>query len=63
MVVLVAGSFCIWISSGVGGWVCLLVPFYGLLLFSCILSSSVIAESGLLCLVVVILSTVACVVV
>ena len=40
----------------------MLVPFYGLLLFSCVLSSSVIAESGLLC-VVLILSTVACIVV
>jgi len=47
----------------VGGRVCLLVPFYGLLLFSCVLSSSVIAESYLLCLVVLILSTAACVVV
>ena len=42
---------------------CLLVPFYGLLPFSCVLSSSIIAEYGLLCLVVLILSTVACVVV
>ena len=42
---------------------CLLVPFYCLLLFSCVLSSSVIAESDLLCFVVLILSTVACVVV
>jgi len=28
----------------VSGWVCPLVPFYGLLLFSCVLPSSVIAE-------------------
>jgi len=41
--------------------VCPLVPFYGLLLFSRVTSSSVIAESELCCLVVLILSTVACV--
>ena len=39
---------------------CCLVPFYGVLLFSCVLSSSVIAESELFCLVLI-LNTVACV--
>ena len=67
VVVLVAGSFCIQISSGVGGWVCPLVPFYGLLLFPVlvfrVLSSSVITKSYLLRPVVLIFSTVACVVV
>jgi len=43
--------------------VCRLVPFYGLLLFSCDLSSSVFAKSEFICFVVLILSTVACVVV
>jgi len=56
VVVIIAGFFFIKIYSG-GGRVCPLVPFYGLLLFSCVLSSSVNAESELLCLVLI-LSTV-----
>ena len=57
VVVLVAGSFCIQTSSG--GCVCPLVYFYGLLHISYVLSISVIAESELLCPVVLILSSVA----
>jgi len=57
VVVLVAGSFCIKYLRGGGGGLPL-VSFYGLLLFSCFLSISVISETQLLC-IVLILSAVA----